>query len=233
MTARFFVDAEITAGQDFVLPATVAHHAQRVLRLRAGKPIVLFNGRGGEFAATLLAEGRARIEHFDLVEREAAVASTVLQAWMAVDKLDWIVEKATELGAARIVLLPAERSVVRLAGERLARRLAHLRAVAEAACGQCGRNRLPAIEAAGSCAEAFSGMAAESKLLLDPAGGAVAPLLAQAKAVAFAVGPEGGFTEAERALARRHGWQPARLGERILRAETAGLAALAVLASAA
>jgi 16S rRNA (uracil1498-N3)-methyltransferase len=229
MTARFYVDAEFAVGQELALPAAVAHHAQRVLRLRVGERLVLFNGRGGEFAATLLADGRARIESFAPVEREAIIASALLQAWVAVDKLDWIVEKATELGAARIVLLPAERSVVRLSGERLARRLAHLRAVAEAACCQCGRNRLPTIDAAASCAEAFANHAAATRLLLDPDGDPLGPRLAPTASVAIAIGPEGGFTAGERALALRHAWQAVRLGERVLRTETAGLAALAAL----
>jgi len=227
---RFYLDADLTTGQALALPDPVAHHALRVLRLRAGTAITLFNGRGGEYAAALLADGQARIGNFDPVERESPVATTLLQAWVAVDKLDWIVEKATELGAARIVLWPAERSVVRLAGERLARRLAHLRAVTEAACCQCGRNRLPAVLAADSLAAALAATDATAKLLLDPTGAPLAQQTAQARSIAFLVGPEGGLSSTEQALADRHGWCPARLGERVLRTETAGLAALAAVA---
>ncbi|MFN9212595.1 MAG: RsmE family RNA methyltransferase, partial [Betaproteobacteria bacterium] len=109
MNPRFFVDTDLATERVLALPEGVAHHAQRVLRLRAGTAITLFNGRGGEYAATLLADGQARIGDFDPVERESPVPTTLLQAWVAADKLDWIVEKATELGAAHIVLWPAER----------------------------------------------------------------------------------------------------------------------------
>jgi 16S rRNA (uracil1498-N3)-methyltransferase len=231
MNPRFFVDADLAAGQALALPERVAHHAQRVLRLRAGTAITLFNGRGGEYAATLLADGQARIDDFNPVERESPVATTLLQAWVAVDKLDWIVEKATELGVARVVLWPAERSVVRLAGERLARRLAHLRAVTEAACCQCGRNRQPTVDAADSLAAALAATDATAKLLLNAEGEPLAAQVARAASVAFAVGPEGGFTAGEQSLAARHGWHTARLGASVLRTETAGLAALAAVAA--
>jgi 16S rRNA (uracil1498-N3)-methyltransferase len=230
MNPRFFVDTDLATERVLALPEGVAHHAQRVLRLRAGTAITLFNGRGGEYAATLLADGQARIGDFDPVERESPVPTTLLQAWVAADKLDWIVEKATELGAAHIVLWPAERSGVRLAGERLARRLAHLRAVTEAACCQCGRNRLPTVDAADPLAAALAAADATVRLLLDAEGEPLAAQVAQAASVAFAVGPEGGFTTTERALAARHGWHTARLGASVLRTETAGLAALAAVA---
>ena len=110
MAARFFIDAPLVSGTDIELPAQVAHHAARVLRLRNGAPVVLFNGRGGEFAATLsVGSGkmRARVREHNPIERESPLAITLLQAWIPTDKLDWLVEKAVELGVASIVLAPA------------------------------------------------------------------------------------------------------------------------------
>ncbi len=112
-SARFYVDSDLQAGTDLVLPDAVAHHAVRVLRLATGAPVVLFNGRGGEFAAILRVDGKravAAISALRPVERESPLAVTLLQAWVATEKLDWIVEKAVELGAVRIVLFGAERS---------------------------------------------------------------------------------------------------------------------------
>jgi len=146
---RFLIESVPKVGTDIELPRNVAHHAQHVLRLADGAEIILFNGSGGQWRTQLVAGKRARatITAFEPVDHESPLALTVLQAWIAVDKLDWVVEKATELGVAQIVLVPAERSQVRLAGDRLQRRLIHLREVAAAACAQCGRNKLLAIAA--------------------------------------------------------------------------------------
>jgi 16S rRNA (uracil1498-N3)-methyltransferase len=236
-SARFFVDSELQAGTDLTLPDAVAHHAVRVLRLATGAPVVLFNGRGGEFAAILRIDGKravAAIGALNRVERESPLEVTLLQAWVATEKLDWIVEKAVELGAVRIVLFGAERSVVRIDGERRDRRLAHLQQLAIAACEQCGRNRLPAISAARDLDEALAALGPGARFILLP--DANASLLSQAHSASTArapttllVGPEGGFTLAEAAHAQALGCAPARLGPRVLRTETAGLAALAAL----
>ncbi len=231
---RFFVAAALAVGERVPLAPAVAHHALRVLRLRSGSRITLFNGQGGEYGAELRIDGQAgaaQIDAFDPVERESPLAATLVQSWVASDKLDWIVAKAVELGAAAIVLAPAERSVVRIAGERLRRRLAHLSQLAIAACEQCGRNRVPAVQAVDDFTAALA-TAAQLRLMLLP--GAAAPLAqsaaaAQAASIAVAVGPEGGFTDSEVALAQRRGWTPAALGPRVLRTETAGVVALAAL----
>lgn len=227
---RFYVDLDLAEGSELELPDAVAHHAVRVLRLRDGEDIVLFNGRGGEFGASLQIDGKhagARVHRFDPVERESSLPLTLVQAWVAADKLDWIVEKATELGAARIVFVPADRSVVRLQGERRERRLAHLRQLAIAACEQCGRNRVPEVIAADTLAAALGASGSDARLILAPeAATRVAPA-APAASTALLVGPEGGFTPEEIAAACRMGCQPVRLGPRVLRTETAGLVALA------
>ncbi len=233
--ARFFVDAALTEGDETPLPPEVAHHAVRVLRLREGDPVTVFNGKGGEFSAHLSVQGArawANLERFDPIERESSLAVTLVQAWVATDKLEWIAEKAVELGVTGITLVPTARSVVHLDGPRMERRLARLREIVVAACCQSGRNRTPAITAATSLERGLRDAVAQGArgIVLDPR--APEPLLAAANAVAavaLAIGPEGGFDDNEQALAARAGYRPARLGPRILRTETAGLAALVVL----
>ena len=226
---RFHVDSALALGT-VRLPERIAHHALRVLRLRDGAPLVLFNGRGGEYAGhlQLAAEPEAVLTAFDAVDRESSLSVTLVQALVASEKLDWIVEKLTELGVARLLVVPTERSVVRLDGERLARRLAHWQEVAVAACAQCGRNRVPQVAMHATLQDALAGLVSGPRRMLLPE--AVAPLDATAAdTCTIAVGPEGGFTAAEqRALAAAQ-FEPARLGPRVLRTETAGLAALAAL----
>lgn len=231
---RFFVDAELAAGQVLDLPKSVAHHASHVLRLRDGDGVVLFNGRGGEFHGRLATRGtQAGLTAHAPVERESPVAATLVQAWIATDKLDWVVEKAVELGAVRIALTPARRSVVRLDGARLAKRLERLRDIVVAACCQCGRNRLPAIEAYTDLESALKNCSGDDVTALTLQPDAPRSLVDLAGSVArpftVAIGPEGGFEESEIALAERAGYRPVSLGARVLRTETAGLAALAAL----
>lgn len=231
---RFFVDSELATGQVVDLPKSVAHHASHVLRLRDGDGVVLFNGRGGEFRGRLATRGtQAELTAHDPVERESPIAATLVQAWIATDKLDWVIEKAVELGAVRVALAPARRSVVRLDGARLAKRLERLRDIVVAACCQCGRNRLPEIEAFVDLESALKRCGGEdvAALVLRPdASGSLADLGRSVPgSFAVAIGPEGGFEEAELALAERAGYRPVRLGARVLRTETAGLAALAAL----
>lgn len=233
--ARFFVDAPLAPDTGIALPPRVSHHALRVLRLRDGDPIVLFNGTGGEFAARLSVSGasvQAAIDTFDAVEREAPLRVTLVQAWVAADKLDWMVEKAVELGVHSIVLAPAQRSVVRLGGDRLAKRVERLRELIIAACAQCGRNRIPSAEAAQTLSAALQSALNDDSIgvLLHPkAESPIAVEDLRDQAIALAVGPEGGFDDAEITLALHAGYRACRLGPRVLRTETAGLAALAAL----
>jgi 16S rRNA (uracil1498-N3)-methyltransferase len=233
---RFFLDAELTVGASIDLPGSVAHHAAHVLRLRDADPIVLFNGRGGEYHAQLAARGsRAELTAHSAVERESAIAVTLLQAWIATDKMEWVVEKAVELGAAGIVLVPARRSVVQLDGARLAKRMDRLRDIVIAACCQCGRNRVPTIVACGDLREGLQQAAADSAgIVLQPDAEVSLGDLARSAPASFAiaVGPEGGFDASELALAARHGYRSVRLGPRVLRTETAGLAAVSTLQAA-
>ena len=233
--ARFFIDAPLVSESQIELPSRVAHHATRVLRLRDGDPAVLFNGSGGEVAATLSFNGKrafAALKAFAAIERESPWSITLVQAWIANDKLDWVIEKSVELGVQSIVLTPAQRSVVRPAGDRLEKKLERLREVIIAACVQCGRNRVPAIEASSDLAAALQAGLSDGAtgMLLHP--NAEVPLtkarLTDHRA-ALAIGPEGGFDDGELALALQLGYHAFSLGPRILRTETAGLAALATL----
>lgn len=225
---RFWVDLALQAGERVELPAPVAHHAGRVLRLRAGDECILFNGRGGEFRARLAPGGLAAdVLAFDPVEREARLRISLVQALTSADKTDWIVEKAVELGVARLIVVPSARSTVRLDGERGARRLAHWRDLVASSCGQCGRNRLMPVELADTPAQALALAGGEARFILDPAATPGAGVRAPGGSLALAVGPEGGFTGDELALAENAGYRRLRLGQRILRTETAGLAACA------
>ena len=230
---RFFVDLPLAAGDLLALPAEVEHHALRVLRLRHDAPIVLFNGRGGEYPAALQVGGaavRALVGAFDPIERESPLRLTLIQALVAADKLDWIVEKAVELGVHRILVVPMQRSVVRLDATRAARRVQHWTDVARAACGQCGRNRVPPVEYLDGIEAALAALPAdELRLLLQPSANRPVRLPSAGDRAALMVGPEGGLVEAEVALALHAGFVAVRLGPRVLRTETAGLAALAAL----
>ncbi|MCC7464042.1 MAG: 16S rRNA (uracil(1498)-N(3))-methyltransferase [Gammaproteobacteria bacterium] len=238
---RVYVDLPLASGATVELPALASSHVTRVLRLRAGDALTLFNGRGGEYTATLarpVARDHAsvKVDTHAAVERESPLALTLLQAIARGERMDLIVQKATELGVARIVPLTTERSVVRLDERQAARRLEHWRAVAIAACEQCGRNRPPQIDAITDferLADATCGLAPgerSPRLMLEPdAPAALAARAVGLTAATLLVGPEGGWSEREAALARRSGFTACRLGPRVLRTETAPLAALAVL----
>ncbi|MGH8688115.1 MAG: 16S rRNA (uracil(1498)-N(3))-methyltransferase [Burkholderiales bacterium] len=235
-TARFHVDAALRAGSTVLLPEDAAHHAVHVLRLRPGDEAVLFNGRGGEYSGRLAAVDRLRVsvdllEH-RAIERESPLAVTLVQGVSSGEKMDFTVQKATELGVAALQPVVATRSTGRLSGERAELKRAHWRRVAIAACEQCGRNRVPEVRPVLSLAEFCRQAGAEgARLLLSPQS-----RLALREAagrlngsVALAAGPEAGFEAAEEAALVEAGFTPVRLGPRVLRTETAALAALAAL----
>jgi 16S rRNA (uracil1498-N3)-methyltransferase len=231
---RFFVALELTpaaVGQTFALPDDAAHHAIRVVRLGTGDAVTLFTGAGGEYAATINDIGKrgasVRIEAFDAVERESPLGVTLAQAVAANDAMDLAVRKATELGAAAIQPLVTQRSAPLPAGERRDKRLAHWQQIAVAACEQCGRNRVPEIFAVVALAD-WLGTWRGGGVALAPGGEQSLAMLPMAPS-ALLVGPEGGLAPGEIAAARAAGFVTARLGPRVLRTETAGMAALAAL----
>lgn len=237
-TIRVFVDLALTSAQELPLPAAQSAHLLRVLRLRPGAALTLFNGRGGEYAAELVAGGAGRatvrIGAYCAVERESPLRVTLLQGITRGERMDLIIQKATELGVTAIVPLSCEFSVVRLAAQAQARRREHWQAVAISACEQCGRNRPPRVhdicqlEAAGAAIAA--GGEALRLMLVPGAAAALASLVSrERRSAALLVGPEGGLSEREQGLAQQAGFQACTLGPRILRTETAPLAALAAL----
>ncbi|KQP08509.1 16S rRNA (uracil(1498)-N(3))-methyltransferase [Pseudorhodoferax sp. Leaf265] len=233
---RIHCPSPLATGTALALPAGAARHVQ-VLRLQPGDALTLFNGEGGEFEATVTQMGRSDVQvsigAHHAIERETAQAVHLAVVMPANDRMDWLVEKAAELGAASVQPLVSARSVLRLQGERAAKKAAHWQAVAVAACEQCGRNRVPTVHPAADLApwlarpaEADAGL----RLLLSLREGArTLRQLAPATAVTLLNGPEGGLTPEEEDLAIAAGFAPLTLGPRVLRAETAPLAALAAL----
>ena len=212
----------------------VARHLQ-VLRIATGDALTLFDGEGGEYAATLVHIGKrdatVTLTAFDPIEREAPIRITLVQALAASDKMDLIVQKAVELGVTEIAPIASVRATVKLDAERAVKRVLHWRAIAVAACEQCGRNRVPVVHGL----QTFNQWSQDHQglsMLLDPR--AEKPLLAivdATKPITLLVGPEGGFSDEEIAHAAAHGVIPAKFGPRLLRTETAGLAAIAALAA--
>jgi 16S rRNA (uracil1498-N3)-methyltransferase len=230
---RFFCPTALASGQVLDLPDGAARHVQ-VLRLQPGGTITLFNGAGGEHDATVQRMGRnsvtVEIGTHHAIEREAGLAVHLAMAVPANDRMDWLVEKATELGVASIQPLMASRSVLRLSGERAAKKQAHWQAIAVAACEQCGRNRVPAVHPVKSLAD-WNPQGDAVRMVLSLASGtrAIAQVPLPQGAVIVLSGPEGGLAPEEEAQAAAQGFLPITLGARTLRAETAPLAALAAL----
>jgi 16S rRNA (uracil1498-N3)-methyltransferase len=228
-----YVDAPLAAGERVILEGNAASHVSRVLRLRVGEALTLFNGAGGEYAASIDAArgGRLTVAVGEprAVERESPLTLTLAQGVSRGERMDLVVQKATELGVSGIVPLFTERSVVRLGAQQAERKLNHWRAIAIAACEQSGRNRLPKVAPPLSLADLLrSGADREGgRLLLSP--GATSRLDAlphPATSVTVLIGPEGGLTDAEQEAAVAAGFLPVRLGPRVLRTETAAIAAL-------
>ena len=241
MTARFYADLPLAIGDALGLPERAARHVQ-VLRLQPEDSITLFNSRGGEFEARITRMGRSDVQvvitAHDPIEREAGRAVHLAIGMPANERMDWLVEKASELGAASVTPLMAERSVLRLKGERADKKVAHWQGVAVAACEQCGRNRLPPVHEVATLGDWLAALPPASpaapRLLLSLRAGTqpLASALALSPApspITLLSGPEGGLSRAEEDAAMLRGFVPVSLGDRVLRAETAPLACLVVL----
>ena len=231
---RFYCPAPLASGQSLELPRGAARHVQ-VLRLQPGAGITLFNGAGGEFDAVVEHMGRSEVRvlvtQHRAIEREARRAVHLAVGIPANERMDWLVEKAAELGAASIQPLLSERSVLKLSGERGDKKRAHWQSIAIAACEQCGRNRVPPLRAVLALEQWLAQPREPGPCwLLSPVGGAPAwPQDGDTSPITLLSGPEGGFTAAEEGRAQATGFVSASLGTRILRAETAPLAALSRL----
>ena len=236
--ARFYFRGKLGNGSDVRLPPDAAHHAVRVLRLAVGEPVVLFDGLGGEFEARI-----TRIDRGDVsvktgahlaVERESPLHVRLVQGLSSGDRMDLTLQKAVELGVAAIQPVATERSVVKLKDERAQRRAEHWQNLVIAACEQCGRNRVPEVLPLMSLPDwlAQLNMPApddEARLLLSPAATTALKALAPVSRMTLLIGPEGGLSPGETQLAQSRGFKPVRLGPRILRTETAALAALSAI----
>ena len=230
---RFFAPVQLSLGAEIDLPERVARHCA-VLRLRRGDAVVLFNGEGGEFSAELTRvsrrDARAHVISRQTSERESPLVIALAQCVSSGDRMDATLQKSTELGVSRIVPIASERSVVRLSSDRADRRVAHWRNVVIAACEQCGRNHVPEVAAIID----FDGFLAQAaadglRLLLAPDADRDLKRLEPPGKVTLLVGPEGGLAPEERQRAERRGFVPVRFGPRVLRTETAPLAAIAAM----
>ena len=232
---RFYCPLPLSAGLVVDLPEAVAHHLH-VVRQQAGDQLTLFNGEGGQFSATVLEVGKrrasARVDAFEAVDVELAYAITLAQALPEASKKDWIIEKAIELGISAIQPLAAQRCVTRLSGERLDKRHAHWQGIIVAASEQSGRNRLAKLAPLEDVSKWLARPSIQPRILLSPRGTETLAAWAGARAaqdVTLMVGPEGGFSTAEEDAAIAAGAIALTMGPRVLRTETAALAAAATL----
>jgi 16S rRNA (uracil1498-N3)-methyltransferase len=235
---RMYFSGELEPGRSCTLPPPQAHHAMRVLRLKRGEPVILFNGDGAEYAAVVVEASRDRfaldVTGRDVMDREAPFAVTLAQAVSSGERMDYTIQKAVELGIAAIQPLEARRSVVRLSQDRAQRRVAHWQAVAIAACEQCGRNRVPPVLPLMQLDQFLAGCDArrdgERRVLLSPrTSRGLRDLERPTGAIVMLAGPEGGLSPEEERVAEQTGFLPVRLGPRVLRTETAAVAALAAM----
>lgn len=233
-TPRFYSPQTIfKINENVRLTERARHHAGRVLRLVAGSEIVLFNGLGDLASGPIEFEGKdafMTVKALGHPDNESPVKITLIQSLVSPEKLDWIAEKSVELGVCNLILTQAERSITKLSGDRLQKRLTHLEDKIISACEQSGRNIVPTIRYL-PFDEVLTQTASQARFLLAPASTAI-PKLTGLKSVAFAIGPEGGFSEKEISAALEAGWESVLIGPRVLRTETAGIVA-AALANAA
>ena len=231
---RFYLNQNLAPGARVKLPPGPARHAARALRLVAGDTVILFNGQGGEFAARIdrinKDEVAVSVTGFAVIERESGLNVMLAQGISAGERMDYTLQKTVELGVTAIQPIAAKRSVVKLAGERVDKRVAHWQGVVSSACEQCGRNRVPQVGQPLSLA-AWLGQRPMGRLLfLSPLAASSLASLARPEGVQILVaGPEGGFEPDEIVALESAGAVPVRLGPRVLRTETAALAALAAM----
>ena len=232
---RVYVEAPVTAGKRVVVEGSAVNHITRVLRLRSGDALTVFDGSGGEFGARIEEFRKdavvVAVEEHRPLDRESPLTLTLAQGISRGERMDWIIQKATELGASKIVPLFTKRSMVRLDERQAERKIQHWRAIAVAACEQCGRNKVPELV---TPIDFFDVLPADSsgatRLLLSPTGDLrIEDLQDTAKAITVLIGPEGGLEDVEQEAALAAGFKAVRLGPRVLRTETAAIAALTII----
>lgn len=230
---RIHIPVPLTVGTSLDLPDEAARHVAQVLRMKVGEPLTLFNGNGGEYAATITAAGRrevtVNVDSFEPIDRESRLDITLAQCVSKGERMDYTVQKAVELGVTRILPLLSERSVVKLDAERWDKKLEHWRGIAVSACEQSGRTRLPEVLPVQKLDTWLASSDQALRLVLAPTESVSLRSLPAASHIALLIGPEGGLSDKEIAAARRAGCIGIGLGPRVLRTETAGVAALAAL----
>lgn len=230
-TIRTFVELPLTEGRDFELPRETYHHLVQVLRSRTGQQLQLFNGRGGHYPATITRIDRrrvtVRVHEYVSHEVESALAITLGHCLVKGQRMDFVVQKAVELGVQRIVPLLSCRSNVRLDAVRAEKKMSHWRKIIVAACEQCGRNRLPALDVPVELKDWLMADTNRYKIFYSKTGQRSLPQIKPVvAAMTLLIGPEGGFTDEEERQAMANGYTAVRLGPRILRSDTAAVAAL-------
>ncbi|MFN3586278.1 MAG: 16S rRNA (uracil(1498)-N(3))-methyltransferase [Moraxellaceae bacterium] len=231
--SRLYVALPLASGQTVTLPEDAAHHL-RVLRATPGDALTLFNGEGGEYAATVTTVGKKLVDvavgEFRAHDHESPLHTHLGQVMSRGERMDYAIQKATELGVSVITPLISERCELKLRGEERAdKKLEHWRRIAISACEQCGRNRLPEIRLPRTLEDWLADTAADLKLVLAPALAGALPADMRPASAALLIGPEGGLSAREIAAAQAAEFAPWQLGPRVLRTETAPVAALALL----
>ena len=230
---RIYHDGPLAIGTSVELTPQAGNHVSRVLRLKPGSPVTMFNGRGGEYPATLHSiEKKSVVVHIDDfadISLESPLRVTLAQGISRGERMDYTIQKAVELGVSRIVPIATSRTVVNLRGERAEKRLEHWRAIIHSACEQCGRNYVPTLECITRIDSWLGQTLAGPGLLLDHRAEHAMGNLPAIQNVTLLIGPEGGLSEDERQSALKAGYQGIRMGPRVLRTETAALVALAAL----
>jgi len=236
-TPRIFTAQPLAAQLELKLESAPSQHIARAMRMQPGDTLTLFNGQGGEYTATISAVSKKNVTvevgDFRNIELESPLTIHLGIAISRGDRMDWIVQKATELGVSRVSPLLTQRTEVKLKGERADKKIQHWRQIGIAACEQCGRNQLPHIEPLQDLPSWLTGTNDETKLVLHHRALRTEPTTAAQKPtkVSLLIGPEGGLSELEIELAEQAQFQALRLGPRVMRTETAPLAAIAILQS--
>jgi 16S rRNA (uracil1498-N3)-methyltransferase len=229
---RIYQDIPLTEGERITLDAQSTVHLTRVLRLKQGDSVIVFNGRGGQFAACIIELQKRRsilsLEKFDPTECESSLPVILLQGISRGDRMDFTIQKAVELGVKEIVPVITQRTMLNISSDRADKRRRHWQVIANSACEQCGRNNVPQVHEIVPLTEHLASTLDGLKLVLDHRASSQA-LVNSTKQVNLLVGPEGGFSEKELELLAQTGFIPTKFGPRVLRTETAALVALSIL----
>ena len=231
--SRLFIEATLSPNALISLDDKASHYLNKVLRLKPNAPLIVFNGDGDQYNATIETIAKKtvtiRTKDCDSINKESPLSIHLGIAISKGDRMDWIIQKATELGVTGITPLTSERTEVKLTGERLEKKLQHWQQIAISACEQCGRNQIPTVNTLTSADDWISSVTAERKLVLHHRTEQTIDATLDIASAALLIGPEGGLTEGEINAAQQQDFQALRLGPRVLRTETAPLAAITLL----